>query len=83
MIMHKCPHSVYIPSDFQGEQSPYCSYCTPTNKGIKPPRNIGEADADELKAFNVCPLCCSREFEYDDENHYRCPVCGFDQNDIV
>ena len=80
--MRKCKHEVYFPEDIPGEQNPFCSGCTPIEKGIKPPRNLEETDSDEV-IFNSCPICLSKEFHYESEDRYWCDNCGFTENDII
>ncbi len=82
-MLRRCEHDVYLPADIEGEQNPFCSGCSVMNKGINPPRKIEEDSSDEISIFNACPICSSKEFSYQDENDYNCPVCGFCERDII
>ena len=73
--MAKCAHGVYLPSDTQGNESPYCGFCTPL-KPIKLPKRSRFRDELGWK----CPLCMSDEFEWTSDDKFTCPRCGFDQD---
>ena len=79
--MRKCKHDVMIPSDIEGDESPYCSGCRSSPHMVKLQEFETEKDADERDT--VCPICCSVEFNYVSEEEYDCPNCGFTVGDII
>lgn len=82
-MLRKCSHGNYVPTDMPDDESPYCSGCHPlVDQTIKAWRTVHERDHDETVKQD-CPVCCSREFSYDDETSFLCPRCGFDQFSII
>lgn len=77
----KCSHAVMIPNDVEGDESPYCSGCRPATHMVKL-KDKSEQESDEKK-FTSCPICSSKEFNYESEDNYSCPNCGFGVGDII
>ena len=80
-MIRKCPHSVYVPNDIEGDESPYCSFCKSGQRMLRL-WDQDEKEADEVKTV-ACPICSSKEFQYQSEESYSCPNCGYCQDDII
>jgi hypothetical protein len=73
----KCPHGIYCP-DGSGIAK-YCTFCT------EPPEITEEERLKILGKYNpwpsgkqVCPICGSKNIEYEDDYNFECNNCGFD-----
>lgn len=80
MTIRRCAHSVYVPSDVEGDESPYCSFCKSGQSMLKL-RHHEEREADEKSV--CCPICSSKDLQYVSEAKYNCPNCGHDQDGIL
>jgi hypothetical protein len=77
-MLRKCSHSVMIPNDVEGYESPYCTGCRPAmDRTIMLWKSDHEREHDEMNKES-CYVCSSREFQYLTEDEFFCPRCGFD-----